>query len=114
MNQFNLHALAPYAPLFLRGIAVSLIATAIPTLVSFPLGLAFAVVRVGHSLRFIRIGLGIYVELVRNLPLLIVLYIIYFGLPAVGIRWDGITSGIVALTLSSTAFSSEIFRGGLA
>jgi His/Glu/Gln/Arg/opine family amino acid ABC transporter permease subunit len=56
-----------------------------------------------------------YVEIVRNAPLLLLVFFIYFGLPKVGISaLDSVQSFVFALTLYSAGYLAEVFRGGLA
>jgi His/Glu/Gln/Arg/opine family amino acid ABC transporter permease subunit len=54
-----------------------------------------------------------YVELFRNTPLLIQIFIVYFGLPQMGLRLSPFLSGLSALTLYAAAYNAEIFRAGL-
>src|SRR5690606_14749765 len=54
-----------------------------------------------------------YVELFRNTPLLIQLFVLYFGLPQVGISLSPLSCGILALALYTAAYNVEIFRSGL-
>ena len=63
--------------------------------------------------RAVRFLMGAYVEVLRNVPLLVVLYIVFFSLPHLGLRLNGFMSALVALTLNSTAYMTEIFRAGL-
>lgn len=67
--------------------------------------------RTGHS-RPLRALTTAYVELVRNVPLLVVLYLLFYALPA-GFRLNAFQAGVLALAVNSTAFCIEIFRGGL-
>jgi His/Glu/Gln/Arg/opine family amino acid ABC transporter permease subunit len=62
------------------------------------------------------VGLGAvraYVELFRNTPLLIQIFIVYFGLPQLGLKLSPFLSGLSALTLYAGAYNAEIFRAGL-
>jgi His/Glu/Gln/Arg/opine family amino acid ABC transporter permease subunit len=54
-----------------------------------------------------------YVEAFRGTPLLIQIFLIFFGLPSIGIHFDPIPAGILALSLNSAAYQAEIFRGGV-
>ena len=54
-----------------------------------------------------------FVEIMRGAPFLIIVFAVYFALPYMGIQLDAIASGIVVLSMSATAYLSEIFRGGL-
>ena len=54
-----------------------------------------------------------YVELVRGIPLIVLLSVVYYGLPALGLTLGGFPSAVLALGLYSAAYTSEIVRGGL-
>lgn len=54
-----------------------------------------------------------YIELSRNTPLLIQLVFLYYGLPKVGIKWDGFTCGVLALAFLGGSYMAEAFRAGL-
>ena len=55
----------------------------------------------------------IYIDVFRSIPLLVLLVLVYYALPFVGIRLTSFTSAATALTLVSCAFTSEIFRAGI-
>ena len=55
----------------------------------------------------------LYVELIRNTPFLVQLYIIFFGLPALGIRMSAEYAGLLAMTINLGAYTTEIFRAGI-
>ena len=56
----------------------------------------------------------LYVELVRSVPILVLILWVYYGLPVVaGIRLDVFWAGVIALALSDSAFEAEIFRAGI-
>jgi polar amino acid transport system permease protein len=79
---------------------------------SFAIGVLGALARRGRS-RALRVLAGAYVEFMRNTPLLVLLYLVYFGIPQLGFRVGGFTSALIALTLNSGAYMTEILRGGL-
>jgi ectoine/hydroxyectoine ABC transporter permease protein EhuD len=54
-----------------------------------------------------------YVEVIRDTPLLLQLIYIYYVLPEVGIRLDGFTASVIALTLNYSAYISEVYRSGI-
>lgn len=58
-------------------------------------------------------SLWFYVEVLRNIPILVVLYVVFFALPQVGINTDAWIAAVVALAFNSTAYLIEIYRGGL-
>lgn len=76
------------------------------------LGVLVAVARTSRS-RALR-GCGyIYTEVLKNLPFVTGIFIIYFGLPVIGIRPGAFVAGVVCLALFYGAYLGEIFRGGL-
>ena len=56
---------------------------------------------------------GAYIQIVRNTPLLIQMYIVYFGLSLAGFPLSGFASGLLALCLQNGGYVAEIYRGGL-
>ena len=102
-----------YAPYIAQGALLTALLTGSAIVISFPLGLGGALIRV-FAPRAFRIPVRVYVEVLRNVPFLVLLYLLYFGLPDFGLLVNPLTAGIVALTLNSAAYTVEIFRGGLA
>ena len=54
-----------------------------------------------------------YVELIRNTPFLVQIFFIFFGLPAIGLRFDPNTAALVALVVNVAAYATEIIRAGI-
>ena len=78
------------------------------------IGIALAVCRQSRS-RLLRWPAAAFVELVRNWPLLVLVFFIYFGLPELGFTaFDNIESFTATLALYAGAYLTEVFRGGLA
>jgi polar amino acid transport system permease protein len=80
------------------------------------LGLMVAVIGAASRLygpRPVRIAVATYVEVIRNTPLLVQLFLVFFGLPSLGIRLDATTASIIALTINLGAYTTEIVRAGL-
>ena len=101
-----------YPALLLYGLRLTLGVSLSALLVSVLFGTLLGVIR---SLRLPVLGqLGnAYVELVRGIPLIVLLSVVYYGLPALGITLGGFPSAVLALGLYSAAYTSEIVRGGL-
>lgn len=55
----------------------------------------------------------VYVEAIRNTPLIVQLFLIFFGLPSLGVRLDVITASVIALTINLGAYTAEIVRAGI-
>lgn len=86
------------------------------TVISFTLGLILAIITALMRLsswRILKFIAGFYVWFIRGTPLLVQLFIIFYGLPSVGIILDEYTSAVIGLTLSVGAYGSEIVRAAI-
>lgn len=111
--EFDLAYLMAQMPALMRGLVVTIEVSAISIALSIVIGLA------GAACRLMRIpvlaqGFAGYVEFIRNTPLLVQLFFIFYGLPAIGLKLSLFWSGVVSLTLWAGAFQVENIRGGLA
>lgn len=101
-----------FLPDLMRGAGITLLLTAEGLIAGFVLGLLAAYARVYGS-RFWR-GLAVgYIELFRGTPLLMQLFIIYYGLPGLGITLSRELSAFLALGLNSGAYQAEYLRGSI-
>jgi len=107
----NLRVLVPYLPVLGWGAVRTVEISALAIVLSFPLGLVGALMRISDN-RLARAIATVYVETVRNIPLLVVLYILFLVLPLYGVPINALTAGVAGLAINSTAFTIEIFRGG--
>lgn len=98
--------------LFLRGVRMTAVMAMASLALGLPLGLVLALARV-RGRRVVSIPAAVYVEVMRGTPLLVQILFIYFVLPSVGINLPAYTSGILALTLNSSAYISEVIRAGI-
>lgn len=76
------------------------------------LGLIFALLKVSHS-RLLRAIAVTYINILRGTPLFLQIYIMFFGLPMVGINIDNALLGIIVMAVNSSAYLAEIFRAGI-
>ena len=86
------------------------------SLVAFTGALALGILACALSIqssRFLRAPAVVYVDVIRATPLLAQLYFLYFGLPALGLGMPELVVGVVALSLNSGAYVSEIVRSGI-
>jgi len=99
-------------PLLARGtlvtLQISLVAGVLACILGFTLGLA----ALSH-VRLLRWVIAAYVDFVRGTPLLIQVFLVFFALPVIGIRFDEIWAGIVALAFNTSAYIAETVRGGV-
>ncbi|HYR84971.1 MAG TPA: ABC transporter substrate-binding protein/permease [Terriglobia bacterium] len=101
-----------YLPLLLLGALVTLEISAASMAVAISLGLFLAVLRVfgPRSLSWLVIG---FIEIIRGTPLLIQLFIIFYGLPSLGIRFSPFWAAVVGLGMNYAAYEAENYRAGI-
>jgi polar amino acid transport system permease protein len=96
----------------LMGAATTLGLSVAATVFGFALGLFCAIARTGRSAAAARVA-GAYVEAIRNTPLLVQIFIVYFGLASIGIKFSALTAAIAALVINVGAYTAEIVRAGI-
>lgn len=101
-----------YPALLLSGLGLTLAVSLCALGVSVVLGTALGVARVFRVPVLGTLG-NAYVEVVRGIPLIVLLSVVYYGLPALGVTLDGFPAAVIALGMYSAAYTSEIVRGGL-
>jgi His/Glu/Gln/Arg/opine family amino acid ABC transporter permease subunit len=95
------------------GMGVTIYISVISIIISMILGFVVAIPSLAKNrfLTYVNIG---YVEVVRAIPLLVLILWIYYGLPIMtGLSFSPFVSGIIALAISESAFQAEIFRAGI-
>lgn len=96
----------------LDGLQVTVAVSVLSIVFSFLIGGLVGTLRFADIPFFSKI-IGIIVDVIRNLPLLLIIFFTYFALPQIGIRFNIFWSAVVALTIFESAMLSEIFRAGL-
>ena len=98
--------------LFLDGMVVTLELAGAALAISLVWGLVLALVRLS-GVRPLRWLVSAYIEVVRNTPVLVQIYLIYFGLAFAGWNISGFASALAALAAQNGAYMAEIFRAGI-
>ena len=101
-----------YLPLLLLGALVTLEISAASMAVAISLGLFLAVLRVFAARSFSWLVIG-FIEIIRGTPLLIQLFIIFYGLPSLGIRFSPFWAAVVGLGMNYAAYEAENYRAGI-
>jgi polar amino acid transport system substrate-binding protein len=101
-----------YLPLLLRGAVVTVELSVLGMALAVVAGLVLVLLRL-YAIAPVRWLARAYVEVVRGTPLLIQLFLIYYGLPEIGIRLNPFLAGIVGLGLNYAASESENYRAGI-
>jgi polar amino acid transport system permease protein len=109
---FNWGVLVDALPLMLRGLGVTVLLGVVSILLGLAGGLLLAMLRL-YGYAPVRLLARIYIDVMRSIPLLVLLVLIYYALPFVGIRLSSFAAAAAALSLVSCAYSAEIFRSGI-
>ncbi|MDU0342506.1 amino acid ABC transporter permease [Bosea rubneri] len=96
----------------LEGVWITLLLSGVAMIGGLAIGVLCAAARV-YGPGWLRRLVGAYVEIIRNTPLLVQLFLIFFGLPSLGLRLDGLTAAMIALVINLGAYTTEIVRAGL-
>ncbi|ETX14418.1 ABC transporter permease [Roseivivax halodurans JCM 10272] len=109
---FNLDVLVRTFPMLIEGLWLTLQLGVSSIIAGLILGLVLCMIRL-YSPAVVRVLARIYIDVFRSIPLLVLLIIVYYALPFVGIRLSPFASAMTALTLVSGAYTAEIFRAGI-
>ena len=108
----NVSVMARYLPRIVEGLGVTVLLAALVVVAGLTLGLALALVR-ALRVRPLNWLIVFAVDLFRALPPLVIIMLLFFGLPSVGLSMDGFSATWLSLTLVLAAFSEEIFWAGI-
>ena len=109
---FQFGPLAAYLAQFVSGLTLTVLLSFVGIFGGFVVGIFCAVASTSPS-KILRLAVRIYVEAMRNTPLLVQIFVIFFGLPNIGLRMSPFTSVLIALVLNNGGYIAEIVRGGI-
>ena len=104
--------LSEYYMFFINGAKFTLILAFFSVFLGVIGGTIFALMKISRNMILNMIA-STYIEIIRGTPLLVQLYIIFYGLPYVGVDLPDMIAGILALSINSSAYVAEIIRGGI-
>ncbi|MFR3497399.1 MAG: amino acid ABC transporter permease [Paraclostridium bifermentans] len=111
--------LSDYSQFFIDGTKITIGISICTLILGFLVGVIVCMARISRNKIFSILG-SIYIEFLRGTPLLVQIYIIYFGFPTIGIKFPDVgpipseyISAIVALSINSSAYIAEILRSGI-
>ncbi|MGN0740345.1 MAG: amino acid ABC transporter permease [Treponema sp.] len=111
--------LQTYSLMLLKSLGYTMILTLLALFFAMIIGLIFALCNVSHNKVLNVIG-TIYIDAIRGVPLIVLAYFIYFGVPqaikmmgAVGFKLPALQAGTIALSMNCGAYMAEIFRAGI-
>lgn len=109
---FNWDVLVRAFPILLRGLGNTLMLGVVTIVIGTIAGLLLCLVRL-YAIRPIQLLAIVYIDVFRALPILVLLILVYYALPFVGIRLDSFTSATMALSMVLAAFTAEVCRAGI-
>ena len=109
---FNLQVMAQYLPKVLEGMVITIALAAVVVVSGLALGFALGVLR-SLRIRVVNVLIVLFADVFRAVPPLVILIIIYFALPTVGIKLSGFASAWIGLSLVLAAFAEEIVWAGI-
>ncbi|MEV7975154.1 ectoine/hydroxyectoine ABC transporter permease subunit EhuD [Streptomyces sp. NPDC086519] len=105
-------AVREFMPHFWDGLLVTLQALVLGSLISFSLGLVWALL-IRTPTRWVRWPVGVVTEFVRNTPLLVQLFFLFYVLPEWGLTFSALTTGVFAIGLHYSTYTMQVYRAGI-
>jgi polar amino acid transport system permease protein/putative glutamine transport system permease protein len=109
---FDLAPLAPYVGDLAAGARLTALACALALAGGLALGVLVALMRTA-AMPLARHVAGVYVDIFRNVPFIVQLFFLFYGLPEIGVELSAFGTGVLALSLAGGAFSSDVIRSGI-
>lgn len=108
--------IAAYSPDNLRylfgGLGITILVSVVSIIGSFIIGSILGVIRY-VKIKYVSVIVGFIIDVIRNLPLILILFFTYFGLPNLGVKPDVIPAAILAMTIFESTMLAEIVRSGI-
>lgn len=111
--------ISQYWPLLLQSLGQTMLLTVLSLFFAFIIGLIFGIMNVSR-VKVLNIIGTVYVDAIRGVPLIVLAFFVYFGVPAgmqalgfSNFKFTALTAGIISLSMNAGAYMSEIFRGGI-
>ncbi|GAB2822852.1 ectoine/hydroxyectoine ABC transporter permease subunit EhuD [Streptomyces sp. NPDC054796] len=105
-------AVGDFMPYFWDGVLLTLQALVLGSLIAFALGLVWAMAQ-RSRFKAVRWPVNVVTEFVRNTPLLVQLFFLYFVLPEWGITFSALVTGVIGLGLHYSTYTAEVYRAGI-
>jgi polar amino acid transport system permease protein len=109
---FNWPVFRDALPLLMQGLGITVMLGAVSIVLGSVSGLLLVMLRL-YAWRPVRAAARVYIDVFRSVPLLVLLVLVYYALPFVGVRLSSFAAAAVALSMVSCAYTAEIFRAGI-
>ena len=110
--KWDWNAVGDFMPQFWDGLLVTLQALVLGSLISFALGLVWALLMRTPS-RWVRWPVGVVTEFVRNTPLLVQLFFLFYVLPEWGLTLSALATGVLGIGLHYSTYTMQVYRAGI-
>jgi polar amino acid transport system permease protein len=110
--KWDWNAVSDFMPYFWDGLKVTLQILVLGSLISFVLGLVWALL-MRTPTRWVRWPVGIVTEFVRDTPLLVQLFFLFYVLPEWGLTFSALTTGVFAIGLHYSTYTMQVYRAGI-
>ncbi|MFD1197991.1 amino acid ABC transporter permease [Brucella gallinifaecis] len=110
--EFDFSFLHEYWPDLLHGLWLTIKLSALTIVLGFFAGTLLAIGRTSKNVLICK-SCGVYVELIRNTPLLVQMFLIYFGLASLGFRFSAQFCAVLSIVINVSAYTCEIMRAGI-
>ncbi|GAB5900933.1 MULTISPECIES: ectoine/hydroxyectoine ABC transporter permease subunit EhuD [Mycolicibacterium] len=101
-----------FPKIVLDGLRITLGATVFGSIVAYALGLALALLR-RSPVAVVRTATWAFIEFIRSTPLLVQIFFLFFVLPSVGLKFDPLVTGVIAIGVHYSAYTAEVYRAGI-
>ncbi|MER7928898.1 MULTISPECIES: ectoine/hydroxyectoine ABC transporter permease subunit EhuD [unclassified Streptomyces] len=110
--KWDWNAVSEFMPYFWDGLKVTLQILVLGSLISFVLGLVWALL-MRTPTRWVRWPVGVVTEFVRDTPLLVQLFFLFYVLPEWGLTFSALTTGVFAIGLHYSTYTMQVYRAGI-
>ncbi|MET7486051.1 ectoine/hydroxyectoine ABC transporter permease subunit EhuD [Streptomyces sp. NPDC005538] len=110
--KWDWNAVSDFMPYFWDGLGVTVQALLLGSLISFGLGLVWALL-MRTPTRWVRWPVGVVTEFVRDTPLLVQLFFLFYVLPEWGLTFSALTTGVFAIGLHYSTYTMQVYRAGI-
>lgn len=113
MSNLDFSVITPYFPMFLKAASITLQVGIGSFILAVVIAIIVGTLRTKRLPKVINFLLGVYVEFFRGTPLLIQLFVVYYGLPSFGIKVPAMAASIMTIGINSGAYLSEAVRASI-
>ncbi|MCM2535406.1 amino acid ABC transporter permease [Neobacillus pocheonensis] len=108
----NFSLVGKFLPYMVKAAVVTIQLSLVSIIVGLVFGLVIALMRIS-KIKILSYIAKFYIWIIRGTPMLVQLFLVYFGLPQIGIELSPFISSVIALGMNAAAYIAEIYRGGI-